>query len=150
LALDSPLNGGPKLEIVAVLAATQTTRRPLMTTTTMLEGIVAEHVAAVNAFDTDAIMATFADDAYVNDNRREFRGIDAVRRFVERELVGDRVTMDVREVIEHHGDTIVRAAYDGDFDKSNLPDEVILSNYFSVRDGKIVSLVTINNRPAEY
>lgn len=121
-----------------------------MTTTTMLEGIVAEHVAAVNAFDTDAVMATFADDAYVNDNRREFRGIDAVRRFVEREIVGDRVTMDVREVIEHHGDTIVRAAYDGDFDKTNLPDEVILSNYFSVRHGKIVSLVTINNRPAEY
>ena len=121
-----------------------------MTTTTMLEGIVAEHVAAVNAFDTDAIMATFAEDAYVNDNRREFRGIDAVRRFVERELVGDRVTMDVREVVEHHGDTIVRAAYEGDFDKTNLPDEVILSNYFSVRDGKIVSLVTISNRPAEY
>jgi hypothetical protein len=122
----------------------------MTTTTTTLEGIVAEHVAAVNAFDTDAIMATFADDAYVNDNRREFRGIDAVRRFVEREIVGDRVTMDVREVVEHHGDTIVRAAYDGHFDKTNLPDEVILSNYFSVRDGKIVSLVTISNRPAEY
>jgi len=27
---------------------------------------------------------------------------------------------------------------------------VILSNYFSVRDGRIVSLVTVNNRPAEY
>src|ERR1039457_4639063 len=98
----------------------------MTSSTTSLEGIVAEHVAAVNAFDTDAVMATFADDAYVNDNRREFRGIDAVRRFVEREIVGDRVTMDVREVIEHHGDTIVRAAYDGDFDKTNLPDEVIL------------------------
>jgi hypothetical protein len=34
----------------------------------------------VNSFDLDAIMATFARDAYVNDNRREFVGIDAVRR----------------------------------------------------------------------
>lgn len=24
--------------------------------------------------------------------------------------------------IDHHGDTIVRAAYDGEYDKTNLPD----------------------------
>jgi hypothetical protein len=86
---------------------------------------------------------------YVNDNHREFRGTDAIRRFIEKEIVGDNVTMDVREVVEHYGDTIVRAAYEGDFDKTNLPDEVILSNYFSVRDNKIVSLVTIFNQLAE-
>jgi hypothetical protein len=117
--------------------------------TTISPGVIADHIAAVNAFDTAAIMDTFSDDAYVNDNRREFRGADAVRRFIEREIVGDKVTMDVREVIDHHGDTIVRAAYGGDFDKTNLPNEVILSNYFSVRDGKIVSLVIIFNQPAE-
>jgi hypothetical protein len=115
-----------------------------------LTGVVAEHVAAVNAQDTDAIMATFADDAYVNDARREFAGRDAIRRWVEREMTGDKVSIDVREVLEHHGDTIVRGAYDGEFDKTNLPDEVVLSNYFSVRDGKIVSLVIIFNQPLAY
>ncbi len=117
---------------------------------TLPPGVIADHVAAVDAHDTDVIMATFARDAYINDNRREFVGADAIRRFVEREIVGDNVTMDVREVIAHYGDTIVRAAYEGDFDKTNLPDEVILTNYFSVRDGEIVSLVTIFNQPAEY
>ena len=34
---------------------------------TELTGVVAAHVAGVNALDTDTIMATFADDAYVND-----------------------------------------------------------------------------------
>jgi hypothetical protein len=38
-------------------------------------------------------VATFAADAYVNDNRREIVGVDAIRRFMEKELVGDRVTM---------------------------------------------------------
>jgi hypothetical protein len=118
--------------------------------TTELTGVVAEHIAAVNALDTDAVMATFAADAYVNDNRREFVGSDAVRRWVEREMVGDKVTIDVREVLEHHGDTVVRGAYEGDFDKTNLPDEIVLSNYFSVRDDKIVSLVVIFNRDPEY
>ena len=118
--------------------------------TTELTGVVAEHIAAVNAQDTDAIMATFAPDAYVHDARREFTGTEAVRRWVEKEMVGDKVRIDVREVLDHHGDTIVRGAYDGEFDKTTLPEEVILSNYFSVRDGKIVSLVVIFNQPAAY
>jgi hypothetical protein len=50
----------------------------------------------------------------------------------------------------HHGDTIVRGAYDGTFDKTGLPEELVLSNYFGVRDGRIVSLVVILNQPAEY
>ena len=115
-----------------------------------LTGVVAEHIAAVNALDTDAIMATFAEDAYVNDARREFAGIEAIRRWVVKEMVGDKVSINVREVLDHHGDTIVRGAYDGTFDKTNLPEEIILSNYFSVRDGKIVSLVVIFNQPAGY
>ena len=115
-----------------------------------LTGVVAKHIAAVNALDTDAIMATFAEDAYVNDARREFAGIEAIRRWVAKEMVGDKVSIDVREVLDHHGDIIVRGAYDGTFDKTNLPEEIILSNYFSVRDGKIVSLVVIFNQPASY
>jgi hypothetical protein len=65
-------------------------------------------------------------------------------------MVGDKVTIDVREVLDHHGDTIVRGVYDGAFDRTNLPDEVVLTNYFSVRDGKIVSLAVVFNRPPEY
>ncbi len=117
---------------------------------TELTGVVAEHIAAVNAGDTDAIVATFAPDAYVNDARREFAGTEAIRRWVAKEMTGDKVRIDVREVLDHHGDTIVRGAYDGTFDKSSLPDELILSNYFSVRDGKIVSLIIVYNQPAAY
>jgi SnoaL-like domain len=122
----------------------------LSLSTTALEPVLAEHVAAVNAFDEDAIVATFAADALVNDARREFWGAEAIRRWVARELVGDRVTMDVTEVLTHHGDIIVRARYDGDFDKTNLPAELILTNYFTVRDGKIVRLIVIRNTPASY
>jgi hypothetical protein len=114
----------------------------------MLTGVLAEHVRAVNAFDTDA--ATFAEDAFINDVSREIRGLNAIRAFVAKEIVGDNVTMDVTEVIGHHGDTIVRAAYDGDYDKTDLPDPLILTNYFSVRDEKIISLITIRNRSSDY
>ncbi|MDT7624941.1 MAG: hypothetical protein QOF99_5842, partial [Pseudonocardiales bacterium] len=52
--------------------------------------------------------------------------------------------------VDHYGDTVVRAAYDGEYDKANLPDVLVMSNYFSVRDGKIVSLAIIFNQPSEY
>ncbi len=115
-----------------------------------ITGVIADHIAAVNAFDTDAIVATFTADAYVNDARREIAGIAAIREWVEKEMVGDRVTLEVREVVDHYGDTIVRARYDGNYDKTNLPDELVMSNYFSVRDNKIVSLAVIFNQPSPY
>jgi hypothetical protein len=79
-------------------------------------------------------------------NRREIVGIDAIRRWSSKEIVGKKVTMDVREVIDHYGDTIVRAVYD----KTNLLEELILTNYFSIRDGRIVSLAIIFNQPSPY
>jgi hypothetical protein len=117
---------------------------------TELPAIVAEHIAAVNDFDTDRIVATFAPDAYVNDNRREIWGTEAMRAFFAKEFVGDHVTMEVREVIDHHGDILVRAAFDGTYDKTNLPDDFVMTSYFSIRDGKISSVAVIFNQPSPY
>jgi hypothetical protein len=117
---------------------------------TELSGVVAEHVAAVNAKDLERIVATFAPDAYVNDNRREIWGTEAIRAFMAKEFVGDNVTMEVREVIDHYGDIIVRARYDGTYDKTNLPDELVLTSYFGVCDDKITSLTVIFNQPSPY
>jgi SnoaL-like domain len=121
-----------------------------MTDTATLAPVLAEYIAAVNAFDEDAIVATFADDALVNDAHREFWGPEAIRRWVAGEIVGDRVTIEVTEVLDHHGDTIIRGRYDGNYDKTNLPDELILTSYFTVRDGKIVTLIIIRNTHASY
>jgi hypothetical protein len=111
---------------------------------------VAGYLAGVNAFDVDAMVAAFAPDAYVNDARREIKGIDAIRRWAEKEMVGDHVTMEPLEVVDHYGDTIVRSRYDGTYDKTNLPGELVMSDYFSVRDGKVVSLAVIRNQPSPY
>jgi ketosteroid isomerase-like protein len=117
-----------------------------MTNTTQPQGVLAEHLAAVNRFDAEAIMATFAPDALVNDNRREFWGTEQIRDWVDRELVGDHVRIEPVQTLEHHDLTIVRGRYDGDYDKTGLPDELILSNYFTIADGLITSLLVIHNR----
>lgn len=115
-----------------------------------MNSTVAAYLSAVNAHDLDAMVATFASDAYVNDARREINGVDAIRRWAEKEMVGDSVTMEPLEVVEHYGETIVRSRYDGTYDKTSLPAELVMSDYFSVRDGKIVSLTVIRNQPSPY
>jgi len=117
---------------------------------TELPAIVAEYVAAVNDLDTDRIVATFAPDAYVNDNRREIWGTESIRAFFAKEFTGDHVTMQVLEVVDHYGDILVRARFDGTYDKTNLPDDFQMTSYFAVRDGKIVSLAIIFNQPSPY
>jgi hypothetical protein len=117
---------------------------------TELNGVIGEHLAAINAHHLDRIIATFASDAYVNDNRREIWGTEAITAFMAKEFVGDNVTMEVTEVLDHYGDIIVRARYDGTYDKTNLPDDLIMTSYFGVRDDKITSLTVIFNQPSPY
>ena len=115
-----------------------------------LPPIVAEHIDVVNALDTDRIVNTFAHDAYVNDNGREIWGADAIWKFMNKEFTGDHVTMEVREVIDHYGEIIVRARYDGTYDKANLPEVLVMTSYFTIHDDKITSLKVIFNQPSPY
>lgn len=110
---------------------------------------VAAYIAATNAFDTDALIGCFAEGALVNDQLRDYWGIDAILAWAEREIIGDKVTMQVIKVVEHFGDTIVTAHVDGDYDKTGLPGLLTLAFHFTVRADKIVRLIILNNRAAE-
>ena len=114
--------------------------------TNALPKIVADHIAACNAHDLEAWMATFAPEALVNDIRREFIGADAIRAFGEKEIFGDKVTMAVHRAWDRNGDITVHAKVDGTYDKTGLPDPLILSFYFSVRGGKITQLIIMQNK----
>ena len=43
----------------------------------------------------------------------------------------------------------MRTKYDGTYDKTNLPDPLIMTNYFSLRDGRIVTLAVIFTPPTD-
>ncbi len=109
---------------------------------------VAAYFAATNAFDIDALMATFAPDALVNDHRDEFVGGDAIRAWAEREIIGDRVTMEVTEAAQRGNAVAVSAVVRGNFDKTGLPDRVVLTSYFTVSGDRIVQLVIVFNKSA--
>ena len=114
--------------------------------TNNLPKVVADHIAACNAHDVEAWMATFAPDAMLNDIQREFVGTDAIRGFGDKEIFGDNVTMEVQRAWDRHGDVTVHAKVDGTYNKTGLPDPLILSFYFSLRGDQITQLIIVHNK----
>jgi ketosteroid isomerase-like protein len=110
---------------------------------------VAEYVAATNAFNLERLLATFRDDALVNDHRDEFAGKEQIRAWAAREIVGDHVTLHVVSVRRLGDHAAVTAEVDGDFDKKGLPSPLVLTFYFSVTGDKISSLIIVANKPAK-
>jgi hypothetical protein len=56
--------------------------------------------------------------------------------------------MEVVSAVDHYGDLIVTAKLDGNYDKSGLPDPLILTFYFTLRGNKITKLIILLNKPA--
>jgi hypothetical protein len=107
---------------------------------------IAAFIDAVNAWDLEALLATFAVDAMVNDQLEEFWGVDTIRGWAQNSVISERLTMFVTRVCHHHGCVIVRANVDGDYDKRELPDTLSLAFYFYSVAGRIVQLLILRNQ----
>lgn len=68
---------------------------------------------AANANDTDAFLASLTPDGVVDDWGREFRGPEAIRAWSDREFIGAAVSLEVTEVAERDGETVVAATVGG-------------------------------------
>jgi hypothetical protein len=111
-----------------------------------LPSLVAAYVEATNSCDLERLLATFAEDALVNDQLRNYWGNPAIREWAKRDIVGQRLTMNVTRVITHYGNFIVTANVDGDYDKRGLPDPLALAFYFTAQSDLIVQLIILHNR----
>lgn len=74
---------------------------------------VARLIAAANAGDTDAFLATFTPDGSVNDNGRVVTGRDAIRAWSDAEFIGVGVTLDVTAEITTREHATVTATVGG-------------------------------------
>ena len=111
-----------------------------------LPPLVAAFVEATNSFDLEGLMVTFADDALVNDQLRDYWGKAAIRGWAERDIIGERLTIAVTEVVKHYDNLIVTADIDGNFDKRGLPDPLVLAFYFTLHNDLIIQLIILRNR----
>ena len=111
-----------------------------------LPPLVAAYVEATNSFDLERLMSTFAEDALVNDQLRDYWGKLTIREWAKRDIIGERLTMNVTKVISHYGNFIVTANVDGNYDKRGLPDPLVLAFYFTPQSDLVVQLIILRNR----
>ncbi len=106
---------------------------------------VAAFVRAVNTGDLDCLVATFADHALVNDQLREYWDKEAIADWAARDVVGQRLSMRVRNVVTNHAQTVLEVEVEGDFDKRGLPEPLVITFYFSTHEDRVVQLVILRN-----
>jgi hypothetical protein len=111
-----------------------------------LPPLVAAFVDATNSVDLERLMVAFADDALVNDQLRDYWGKAAIRRWAERDIIGERLTIAVTKLVKHYDNFIGTADIDGNFDKRGLPDPLVSAFYFTPHDDLIVRLIILHNR----
>jgi ketosteroid isomerase-like protein len=111
-----------------------------------LPPLVAAFVEATNSFDLERLMVTFADDALVNDQLRDYWGKVAIKHWAERDIIGERLTIAVTKVVRHYDNFIVTADIDGNFDKRGLPNPLVVAFYFTPHHDLIIQLIILRNR----
>jgi hypothetical protein len=110
------------------------------TLTIPLPPVAAAYVRAINGHDPAAFVALFAEEAVVSDIGREFRGPAEIAGWSDREIFAPRVTLNVIEAAERDGATVLTTEVDGNFDRTGLPDPVVINHHITAEGGRIVRL----------
>lgn len=79
-----------------------------------MDPVVRAAIDAANKNDLAAFLACFTEDGVVDDWGREFRGAQRITEWSDNEFIGKKVSLDVTEVDERDGETVVTAQVGGD------------------------------------
>src|SRR5262245_45894653 len=98
----------------------------------------AAYVRSIHDHDAAAFLALFTDGAVVNDVGREFLGRAAIKARSDTEIFAANVTLEPVGLVDRDGETVVTTRVDGNFDRTGLPDPVIINHHITAEGGKIV------------
>jgi len=84
-------------------------------------------IDATNAGDSDAFVAAFTDDAYLEDWGRGFHGPDGVRSWDSTDNIGKKAHFEVVDAAQHGDEWLVHLAVTGDGFNGTSPFRFTLS-----------------------
>ena len=97
---------------------------------------VAKYIVGVNAQDINAVTACFSENAVVRDEGQNRQGIAGIGEWAQEVSRRYRPTVDVMDVAETDGKTIITGRVSGDFPGSPIE----LRYVFTLEGGKIARL----------
>lgn len=98
---------------------------------------------ASNIPDPSAFLSIFDENAIVVDEGHEYQGATAIKEWSEQHHFSTKLIMEATNVVQIHNKTIITAKIDGDFDKTGLPDPLLLDFHFTVSEDKITRLIIL-------
>lgn len=101
---------------------------------------IGNYLRAIHAADADAFQACFAPEAVVRDIGREIRGREAIMEWARQEIFAVNVTLEVLGAVEAEGRVIVTVKVDGTFDRTGLPDPLVMEHRFTLAGDQITEL----------
>lgn len=107
---------------------------------TQLSPIAGAYFSAVNRHDPLALLDCFAEQAVVDDAGRTFQGLEAIKNWAASDIFAVNVTLEILSALEQPGQAEVKAKVDGDFDRTGLPDTVVIEHHLQWEGAKIVHM----------
>ena len=98
------------------------------------------YVDAINARDGKAFASSFNHDALVKDIGREIRGIAAITKWAKHEIFAVHVSLELMNSVESDDQTIITVKVDGTFDRTGLPDPLVMEHCLTIAGDKIAEL----------
>jgi len=111
-----------------------------MKTRLQLPAAIESYVHAINSRDAAGFETNFAQDAVVKDIGREVRGIAAIAEWAKHEIFAVNVSLKLMDAAERDGQIIITVKIDGTFDRTGLPDPLVMEHRFAILGNKIASL----------
>ena len=105
-----------------------------------LPGPAAGYVRTTNGKDPAGFIALLAEDAIVDDAGRIMRGREAIRAWAANDIFAANVTFDVLDATGDEDNATIKAKVDGTFDRTGLPDPLIMTFYIVALGGRITKL----------
>lgn len=106
--------------------------------------LVRGFVRFVNEGDIASASLLFAEDGLVNDQLRNFWGRDAIGEWLERDIFGMRVQLEITEERRHYGVTTLTAEITGEFEGIALATApMVIELHFTVYKSKIARLLIL-------
>ena len=108
--------------------------------------VIREYIHASNKPDPEAFIRCFTEDAVVLDEGKQRIGKQEIKKWSDQYHFGANVTLEPRTVKENKDEVVVTCKLEGTYDKTGLPDPLLLDYHFRIVDAKIVRLsIFLNN-----
>jgi hypothetical protein len=101
---------------------------------------IAAFLEAIKKHDSERLLASIADTALIHDEGQDYRGLKEIKKWSDEKVFAPKVTLNPISMNLRDDKTIVTMKVEGNFDKTGLPDPLLLDFHFVIDATEVTAL----------